>query len=107
MLEMAGSKPNTYPKLDGESLLPLLTSKGSLKRKEIFLYRSYEDQYAYIRKDDWKMIIYRSGKTELFNLKEDLAEEHALSEQYPEKVKEFQKKLEAWEKEMGVWKIGK
>jgi arylsulfatase A-like enzyme len=56
ILDAAGGKVSDYQKLDGVSLMPLLTSKGKLNRDQIVLYRSYEDQYASIRSGKWKLI---------------------------------------------------
>ena len=46
VVAMAGGDPAEGPELDGVSLVPVLKGQGSLKRKEIVLYRSYENQYA-------------------------------------------------------------
>ena len=102
MLAMAGGNPGDYPKLDGKSLVPVLTGRGSLDRKEIVLYRSYEDQYAAVRRGGWKLIAYRSGRCELFNLAEDLSEKNDLSAARADKVKAMTASLRTWEKAMGV-----
>lgn len=105
ILEAAGGKITNDVVLDGESLIPILTSNKKLNRKEVFLYRSYEDQYACVRHGDWKLIAYRSGKMELYNLNEDISEKNDLSDQKPKVVNSLQSKLFAWEKKMGVEKI--
>ncbi|NQT86092.1 sulfatase [bacterium] len=102
MLQMAGGAPSRVPKLDGLSLAPLLKGQEGFDRDEVFLYRSYEDQYAAVRAGDWKLIAYRSGKAELYNVKEDLSEERDMSSQKPELLKGLQAKLAAWEKRTGV-----
>ena len=102
ILELAGGQPADYPKLDGQSLRTVLTGRGTLDRKEIILYRSYEDQYAAIRSGRWKLIAYRSGRRELFDLEKDLSEKNDLSAVRSEKVKELTASLHAWEKRMGV-----
>lgn len=90
--------------IDGESLLPLLKHKDSLKRKAIFWhfphYRGKIVPYSIIRKGDWKLIKRYEGKPfELFNLKEDLSEEQDLSGRMPEKVKELDAELSTWLKD--------
>ncbi|MCK5617336.1 sulfatase-like hydrolase/transferase, partial [Candidatus Pacearchaeota archaeon] len=105
ILEAAGGRVSNRSDLDGESLIPLLRSKGRLDRNEIVLYRSYEDQYASIRSGKWKMIAYRSGKMELFDLAKDLSEERELSAKYPEKVNDLKARLYSWETKMGVEEI--
>ncbi|MGD2294351.1 MAG: sulfatase [Candidatus Aminicenantes bacterium] len=87
--------------IDGLSLLPLVTQRGTLDREDIFWhfphYRGDSVPYSIIRSLEWKLIKRYEGKTyELFNLKEDLSEEKDLSEQLPEKVAELDEKLKKW-----------
>jgi len=107
LLDIAGARPADYPKLDGESLLPLLQRTGSLARKHVFLYRSYEGQYAAVRSGKWKLIAYRSGKAELYDLERDLSESTDLASKHPEQVKQLQAALAAWERKVGVAMPGK
>jgi arylsulfatase A-like enzyme len=102
MVEMAGGSVAAYPKLDGTSLVPVLKGRGGLGRKEIILYRSYEDQYAAVRSGRWKLIAYRSGRTELFDLGDDLGEKNDLCATHPDRAAELKASLRAWEKKMGV-----
>lgn len=102
LTDLAGGNVSRYENLDGENLLPLITSDASLNRNTIVVYRSYEDQYAAIRRDQWKLIAYRSGKTELFDLENDLSETRELSAEYPDKVSELVSALYEWEQKMGV-----
>jgi len=90
--------------IDGESLMPLLEQKGSLKRDAIFWhfphYRGKIVPYSIVRKGDWKLIKRYEGKPfELFNLKDDLSEKQDVSGQMPEKVKEMDARLTAWLKD--------
>ena len=105
IVEAVGGKVSEELVLDGESLMPVMTENAKLDRKEIILYCSYVDQYAYIRSGDWKMIAYRSGIMELFNLKDDLSEKVELSAQKPEIVQGLKARLFAWEKKMNVDKV--
>ncbi len=87
--------------IDGESLLPLLTQTGSLKREAIYWhfphYRGDVVPYSIVRKGDWKLIKRYEGKTfELFNLKNDVGETNDLSEHMSEKVEELEAMLSAW-----------
>ena len=102
MLEIAAKGAVKYPDLDGRSLVPLLRKQGDLDREAIYLYRCYDGQYAAMRMGDWKMIAYRDGHCELYNLKEDIGEQNDLAEKMPDKVTQMKTKLAAWEKEMGV-----
>ncbi len=93
--------------IDGQSLLPLLLQKRSLKREAIYWhfphYRGDVVPYSIIRKGDWKLIKRYEGKTyELFNLKQDIGEKHDLAEKMPKQVKELDGLLDAWLKETGA-----
>lgn len=53
--------------------------------------------YSSIRSGDWKLIYYYEDKSvELFNLKDDLSEEHDLSRIHSDKRKELYVKLMDW-----------
>jgi len=93
--------------IDGMSLIPLLTRKGSLERDSIYWhfphYRGDVVPYSIIRKDTWKLIKRYEGKTfELFNLKEDLGEQQDLADKMPEKVKEMDAQLREWLEHTGA-----
>lgn len=112
--EMAGADlPDELP-LDGQSLVPLLSGKNVKRTQPLYwhYYRSLSVPCAALRDGDWKIVarwdaphIYTEGgprgrnvtpwtmeviKTaqlnefELYNLKDDLAEEHDLAESQPE-----------------------
>lgn len=103
LVDIAGGKPSSYPNLDGVSLLKALKSGANLDRSApIFGYRAYEDQYVSVREGDWKLLGYRSGKVELYNVVDDRIEQHDLAEREPAKVRTLLKKLKSWEKEIGV-----
>ena len=103
LVEIAGGKPENYPDLDGTSLLNVLRNNTELERgKPIYGYRAYEDLYASVREGDWKLLGYRSGKLELYNLAEDIAESRDVSGQFPERVERMKASLVEWEMEMDV-----
>ena len=111
-LDLAGiERPKNYP-LDGESIAPLLTQSGSLKRKAIFWhFPAYLEAYnrrqgqwrttptAAMRQGDWKLHeFFEDGRLELYNLKDDLGEKHNLATKMPEKTQELHKAMLAWRK---------
>ncbi len=102
MLEIAGGKPSDYPKLDGLSLAGMLKGAESIDRKEVIMYRSYEDQYAAVRSGKWKLVAYRSGKCELYDLAADISEKNDLAATNNEKVTELTSVLRAFEKKLGL-----
>ena len=103
LVEIAGGDPDAYPEIDGVSLLDTLKTNDSLDRSEpIYGYRAYEDLYASVRNFDWKLLAYRSGKTELYRNVKATREDEDIAEDYPEIVEGLTKRLIKWEKKMGV-----
>ncbi len=117
--------------LDGESLVPVMSSKASLKRQAVFWhFPGYLDNpvirgrdsvfrtrpVTVIRKGDWKMLLYHEewlldgGKSklatnnaaELYNLKEDEGERINLVNQNTTKRDELVADIEAWWKKIGA-----
>lgn len=102
LIEIAGGDVSKYKDLDGVSLLATIKKNDYLKREPIYGYRAYEDLYVSVRKNEWKLLAYRSGKLELFDISKDIKEQNDLSKSHPKKVKELVQKLIKWEKEMEV-----
>ncbi len=103
MLELAGLDILPQVHKDGRSLVSLLTGeKTSLDRKNFFWhYPHYQTMppHGAVRSGDWKLVEnYETGRIELFNLANDLAEAHDLSALYPQVTGEmkdlFNKHLE-------------
>jgi len=108
ILELAGAKgdPGHNARVDGRSIVPLLSQAGNLDRREIYWhYPHYSPQggtpSGAVRDGDWKLIeFFEDGHLELYNLKDDIAEKNSLAETMPEKTRELHQKLLAWRKEM-------
>jgi arylsulfatase A-like enzyme len=103
LVEIAGGEPGKHKHLDGVSLVPTIRENSPLARGEpVFAYRAYQDLYASVREGPWKLLAYRSGKVNLYDVEADRFEQNDLARSRPEKVRELTKKLVAWEKRMGV-----
>ena len=58
---------------------------------------------ASIRDGDWKLIeFYHWNEVELYNLQDDLGENHDLSKENPAKSNELRMKLRAWQQQLGA-----
>ncbi|MBA7611079.1 N-acetylgalactosamine-6-O-sulfatase [subsurface metagenome] len=82
--ELLGQKP--LDDIDGISLLPTLIGQTKKQEKHDYLYWEYSGRQA-IRMGDWKA--YRKdvdSDIELYNLKDDIAEQHDLAGKMPEVV---------------------
>ena len=112
ILEIAGAKKIQAPQVvDGKSFVALLKG-GSMNPNRPLLFHTpnvwgegngnnslYSPSTA-MRQGDWKLIYWHPDqKFELFNLKEDISEEHNLAEQQPERVKAMARTMTALLKE--------
>ena len=79
--------------IDGISFLPELTSAGEQKKHDYLYWEFHENNGRQaIRQGDWKAVKYdvrNDGKIELYNIKDDVAEEVDVAEMYPDKVAEM------------------
>ncbi|HTL28864.1 MAG TPA: sulfatase [Tepidisphaeraceae bacterium] len=114
-LELTGSKAPENYKLDGVSLMSLLTSKGDAKLGREAIYWHFpgylgagENSWrttpaGAIRIGDFKLIeFFEDGKLELYNLKDDIGQTHDLSKELPDVTKKLHDKLVAWRQETGA-----
>ncbi len=106
ILDLAGLPAQPDQHADGVSLLPLLKGEELITERPLcWHYPHYHGSTwtpgAAIRDGDWKLIeLYEFGKTELYNLKDDMGEKNELSTTNPEKLAELKGKLVAWQRKM-------
>ncbi|MEX2336766.1 MAG: sulfatase [Fulvivirga sp.] len=102
ILQLAGLQLRPELHKDGISLVPLLTQKETLNRTDLYWhYPHYHGSMwtpgSAIRSDEWKLIMfYESDTYELYNLDEDMREEHDQAKKRPEIAKRLKNKLEKW-----------
>ena len=79
---------------------PLLLQTGVIEERSLFWHYAHyhkTNPYGAIRSGNYKLIeFFEDGKLELYNLKDDLAEESNLADAMPEKAAELLKELEQW-----------
>lgn len=91
---------------DGVSFLPLLQGVDHLDRDALFWhYPHYSNQGgapgSSIRAGDWKLIeFFEDGRCELYNLRDDIAEDHNLAEVFPELTATLRQRLAAWREDV-------
>ncbi|NRA39639.1 MAG: sulfatase, partial [Planctomycetes bacterium] len=106
MLEAAELPLRPEQHTDGISMMPLLKGAEQLDREAIFWhYPHYGNQGgtpgASIRSGDWKLIeFYEDNHLELYNLKEDISEEHNLADVEVEK-----ERAQKMHQDLDVWRI--
>lgn len=117
--EMAGVKVDD-PAVDGVSLLPSMTGRGSLERETLFWHYPHYHSLGIapsgsVRQGKYKLIewfeksiegIDAPGALELFDLEEDPGERHDLAAEQPEKARELYEKLKAWRVAVGAQEMG-
>jgi arylsulfatase A-like enzyme len=102
VLDAVGAPARPEQHRDGVSLLPLLEGRGAPDRDAIFWhYPHYSNQgdtpCCALRMGDWKAIEhFEDGRIELYNLREDIAEQHDRSADEPERVRTMRHRLAAW-----------
>ncbi|MGK0220582.1 MAG: arylsulfatase A, partial [Planctomycetota bacterium] len=103
LLSAAGvALPEDYPG-DGADLVPLWSGSADLHRDALYFHYP---NYAWhrsnrlggaIRRGDHKLIErFDDGSLELYDLSQDISEEHNLAQAQPELAQELQAKLAAW-----------
>jgi arylsulfatase A-like enzyme len=82
--------------LDGVNLLPFVTGAQSGRPHEQLFWRA-GPQHA-VRIGDWKLVDSRTASPMLFNLRDDIGEQHDLAASHPDKLQELQAAFAEWEK---------
>ncbi|OXU14028.1 sulfatase [Sedimentisphaera salicampi] len=106
LCDLAGVDLPSKVDIDGVNITPLLKQQQQLPQRDLFWYfphyiSDYTGEiapFAVIRSGKWKMIRwYDSHKpSELYNLNADLSETNDCAGLYPEKVLEFELRIERW-----------
>ena len=108
LIEMARGSEDHSTTIDGVSLMPLLRQKGQLDRSALFwhfphYHGSGNKPSGAVRQGDYKLIEwFEDGSVELYNVAEDISEEHDLASAMPEKVEELRTLLHEWRESVGA-----
>lgn len=95
----AGENIDPEWRLDGADLLPLLSGEDASAPHEA-LYWRFNQQRA-IRQGEWKLVMgNQSAAWELYNLADDIAEQHNLAGAMPDKVRELTALWDEWNSEL-------
>lgn len=109
ILASLGLSLRPHQHVDGESLVPLLTEEGRLRRDALYWHYPHYNQHPHsfpssvIRSGDWKLIeSLETGQRTLYNLAQDLGETRNLAERESAKATELAEKLQAWRTAVGA-----
>ncbi|MCE5249696.1 sulfatase [bacterium] len=106
MLEMAGIGVVSGRTVDGVSLVPLLEQTGPIRREALYWhYPHYHitTPFGSVRTGEFKLIeFYEDGRLELYNLRDDIGEQHDLVNEMPDKSRELKTMLDDWRSAVGA-----
>lgn len=93
--------------MNGLSYLPTLTGKGEQKQHDYLYFEFHEQGKQALIKDGWKLLHLQVNNPqkehyELYNLNADPGEIADVLNQYPQKVKEFEKIMKKRERLMKI-----
>lgn len=84
--------------VDGVDLLPFLSGKNADQPHQTLFWR--RSAFAAVRDNNYKLVRYPDRPAVLYDLSNDLGEQHNLAESKPELVRALMKKLFTWENEL-------
>lgn len=109
LLELAGLPAQPDAHVDGVSFAPVLLEPAAhhSERPVFWHYPHYSNQrgrpHGAVREGRWKLIEwFEDGRTELFDLSSDISEQHDVSGDQAEVVRELLAKLRAWREQVGA-----
>ena len=98
LAEIAGASVPPGLKLDGSSMLALLTEGKPMPERTLFWRTGANTPERAARRGPWKLRVTQE-RTTLHNLDADLAERNDLAVEKPEKVQELKQALAEWEEQ--------
>ena len=111
LLEAAGIPADPRQTSDGVSLVPLFKDPQAGLRRDALCWHYPLDQPHFlggrsagaIREGHWKLIeFYDTGQRELYDLANDVGEQHDLAATMPERADLLQSKLATWRERVGA-----
>lgn len=91
----AGGDVESLTDIDGVNLTPYLTGTIQGRPHQLLFWK--KASRAVIREGDWKLIRFADRPAELYNIEEDISEQHNLASGYPQIVETMFKRLFEWE----------
>jgi arylsulfatase A len=93
----AGGNVDPAWHVDGSNLLAVWTDKAAVQQRTLFWeWRSEGSNQLAALRGQFKLVITRGGKPELFNVEDDPAERRDISAQYPKITRQLRAELDAW-----------
>lgn len=110
LLEVTSSPGNEAhnASVDGRSITSLLRDHSSKLGRDLFWHYPHyhaggDSPYSAIRSGDWRLVeLHEGDRVELYNLAEDVGEQHDLSAAKPKQVSQLRVKLHTWREHVGA-----
>lgn len=114
MIELAGATAPKDQPADGVSYVSLLTGAAEkLARTDLFWHfpgylGAGKDEWrttpvSVVRSGDWKLLEFlEDGRTELYNLADDIGEQHDLAESNSQQLQTLKQLLTKWREQIGA-----
>ncbi len=104
LLDLAGQPSPS--KLDGVSFAALLTATGPAPKRPLFWhFPHYTNQGSHpsgaIREDNWMLVeYYDEARTELYDLGQDISQQHDVAAEYSNRVAKMHAALTVWRRDV-------
>jgi arylsulfatase A-like enzyme len=97
ILELAGSPvPEDHP-IDAVSLVDFFKNQEPFDRQSLFWRRAGKQADRAMREGQWSLVIDKTDRVELYDLKADIGQQKNVAEMNPERSSTMKKELLAWE----------
>lgn len=100
LLSLAGTGVSQEHRLDGVNLAPTIFDGQPLAERALFWNQGNRSA---VRQGPWKLVVNAKSQDSplgLYNLDDDVAEEHNLAEQHPERTAMMQNALARWQRDV-------
>ena len=99
-LAVAGAEIPAGYSLEGIDLMPVLTNQSSVVERTLF-WREGNQANRAVRSGDMKLIM-NGGRSFLFNVRDDMEEDHDLTNRGQSETRQLRMLLDAWESEVNA-----
>ena len=97
ILELAGTSVPEDHQLDSVSLVDFFKNQEPFDRQSLFWRRAGKQADRTMREGQWSLIIDKTNRVELYDLKADIGQKNNVAKMHPERSSKMEKELLAWE----------
>ena len=97
ILELAGTSVPEDHQLDSVSLVDFFKNQEPFDRQSLFWRRNGKQADRAMREGQWALVIDKTDRVELYDLKADIGQQKDVAKMHPERSSKMEKELLAWE----------